>query len=256
MELSRRLKAVASLVDEGAVIADIGTDHAYIPIDLVRRHVVPRAIAMDVHAGPLERAREHVCDAGFEREIELRLSDGFEKLLPGEADCAILAGMGGGLVTRILKEHWDVTQSLGTCILQPQSEIAKVRAFLLREGFLVMEEQMVCEDGKYYPMMKVIPPDEKNVPDEKGAADEKNVPDGQETAVKREAWDEVQLRFGKLLLQERHPVLKEFLERELRLTRQIIEGMPAGGGERMERRRAELSLEEGYIREGLRHYEI
>lgn len=237
MELSRRLKAVAALVDEGACVADIGTDHAYIPIDLVRRRVVPRAIAMDVHAGPLERAREHVCEARLERAIELRLSDGFEKLLPGEADCAILAGMGGGLVMRILKAYWDVTCSLKTCILQPQSEIAKVRAFLLEEGFLVMEEQMVCEDGKYYPMMKVSPPDEKR------------------TGNERETWDEVQLRFGKLLLEKRHPVLKEFLERELRLTTQIIEGLPAGGGARMEHRRAELSSKLCHIRVGLKFYE-
>ncbi len=241
MELSKRLEAVASLVDEGAIVADIGTDHAYVPIDLVRRGIVSCAIAMDVNEGPLKRAARHVRAAGLGDKIELRLSDGLGALLPKEADCVILAGMGGGLVMRILKAHMDVTRSLKSCVLQPQSEIAKVRAFLLEEGFFIMDEQMIYEEGKYYPMMKALPPGKTYV-DERAR-------DGQGP------WDEVQLRYGKLLLENRHPVLKELLERDLSLSKRILQGLPVDGGERVEKRRAELSVELGYVREGLAYYE-
>ncbi len=235
MELSKRLQAVASLVDRCGCVADIGTDHAYVPIDLVRRGIASRAIAMDVHEGPLGRAACHVRGAGLEGKIELRLSDGLEKLSPGEADQVIMAGMGGALVTRILKGRMEVARDLEACVLQPQSEISKVRAFLLEEGFLIIEEQMVREDGKYYPMMRVLPPGKAQKDDGK--------------------WDEVQLRFGKRLLEDRHPVLKEFLKKNLRLTRQIMDGLPKGGGERVEERRAGLCLEMEHIRRGLEYYD-
>lgn len=237
MELSRRLQAVGSLVEKGDTIADIGTDHAYIPIELMQRRIIPYAIAIDIHKGPLERASEHIRAAELEKRIELRLSDGFEKLSPGEVDCAVLAGMGGGLTIKILKEHMDVTRSLKNCILQPQSEITKVRAFLIEEGFLIIEEEMVCEDGKYYPMMKVITPKK-------------------ELSKAAPMWDEVQLRFGKLLLKKKHPVLRQLLQRDLALTEEIVKNLPSDGGERIENRKNQLNREIGYIREGLKYYEM
>ena len=94
MELSKRLKAVADMVGTGSVLADIGTDHAYIPIWLVSRGSVPRAVAMDVNEGPLKRAQENILQNGLEEKIETRLSDGFKALAPGEADAAVIAGMG------------------------------------------------------------------------------------------------------------------------------------------------------------------
>ena len=102
--LSVRLKAVAELVSDGRCLADIGTDHAYIPIWLVKSGRISGAIAADVNRGPLQRALEHIRDNGLEDRIKLRLSDGFLALEPGEADSAVLAGMGGGLMIRILKE--------------------------------------------------------------------------------------------------------------------------------------------------------
>lgn len=136
MDLSKRLTAVASLVTAGYTVADIGTDHAYIPISLVERGTVPGAVAMDVNRGPLERAAENIRAHGLEGKIRTRLSDGFSALECGEADSAVIAGMGGGLTIRILKEGAAVASTLKECILQPQSEIEKVRAFLLEEGFL------------------------------------------------------------------------------------------------------------------------
>ena len=147
MELSKRLQAVAGLVTAGSVLADIGTDHAYIPIWLTESGRIRGAVAMDVNPGPLERAEENIREHGLKDHICTRLSDGFAALKPGEADCAVIAGMGGGLTVRILREGRSIVRTLKECILQPQSEIEKVRAFLLEEGFFFLREDMVEEDG-------------------------------------------------------------------------------------------------------------
>ncbi len=239
MELSKRLQAVANLVTAGYTVADIGTDHAYIPIYLVEKQLSPRVVAMDVNAGPLERAREHIRECGLAADIQLRLSNGFERLCPKETDAAVIAGMGGGLVMKILREHWDVTCSLKECILQPQSEIEKVRAFLLEEGFLFMQEDMVLDDGKYYPMMKVKPP-------------KKNGPAG----PVNEMWTGTELQYGKLLLEGRNVVLKQFLQREQDIRMEILEGLKQQSRERIALRKQELQKELEYIREGLEYYAV
>ena len=237
MELSIRLQAVADLVTAGLKFADIGTDHAYIPICLVESGKNPGAVAMDVNKGPLERAGEHVREHGLEEQISLRLSDGFAGLERGEVESAVLAGMGGGLMMRILKEGADVVNTLQECILQPQSEIEKVRAFLLEEGFLFIREDMVLDDGKYYPMMKVAPP-------------------GQKDTCSRERWSPVELRYGRLLLRDRNSVLRAFLEREIRLKKEILSALAGREGEQIRRRRDELQKELTYAEKGMEYYAL
>ena len=104
MELSKRLTAVAGLVTEGASVADIGTDHGYIPIYLIEQNLSPKVIAMDINKGPLERARIHIAGYGMSDRIETRLSDGLAAVKPKEVEEMIVAGMGGGLVIHILEE--------------------------------------------------------------------------------------------------------------------------------------------------------
>ena len=104
MELSRRLQAVEQFVTEGNRLADIGTDHGYVPIDLLLKGRLPSAIAMDVNEGPLRQARAHVSFYQLEDRIQLRLSDGLAALQKGEADTVLIAGMGGALTVRILEE--------------------------------------------------------------------------------------------------------------------------------------------------------
>ncbi len=237
MELSGRLQAVASLVTAGYRVVDIGTDHAYIPIYLIQEGLAATVIAMDVNRGPLKKAEEHVTANGMEGRIELRLSDGFEKLKPSEADAAVLAGMGGPLMLRILKEYPEVTLSLRELVLQPQSETAKVRAFLLEEGFLFIQEDMVKDDGKYYPMMKVVPPCHFG---------------GSEKSC--DAWNETEVRYGKLLLEMRNTVLKEYLEREKRIRQQILMGLKGQSGDRITKRKKDLGEELEYIQKGLEYY--
>ena len=154
------MKAVASMVTPGNVLADVGTDHGYVPISLVQRKKIPRAIAMDINKGPLQRACEHIAEFQLEELIETRLSDGVNKLKVGEVDSILIAGMGGELVIHILSEGMEVCRNAKELILQPQSELEKVRQFLREKKFKILDEDMIIEDGKYYPMMKVVPVDE------------------------------------------------------------------------------------------------
>ncbi len=234
MELSRRLQAVASLVTAGYKLADIGTDHAYIPIYLTENGIIPSAVAMDVRPGPLKRAKDHVQEHALEDKIELRLSDGLDKLRPGEAQCAVIAGMGGGLMIHILEQAGNSLAYLKECILQPQSETAKVRAFLLQEGFLFIEEKMVQEEGKYYPMMKVVPGKKEQ---------EQN-------------WSETELQYGRLLLEEKDPVLYEYLKREGNLKKQILKHLQNGGTKRIEDRKEQLRQELLCIEKGMKYYAV
>ena len=108
MMLSKRMQAVADLVPEAACLADIGTDHGYLPISLVQKGRVSRAIAMDVNAGPLDRASGHIEECGLGERIATRLSDGLTELGPGEADVVLIAGMGGPLTVRILERGKNI----------------------------------------------------------------------------------------------------------------------------------------------------
>ena len=154
------MKAVASMVTPGSVLADVGTDHGYVPISLVQHKKIPKAIAMDVNVGPLQRAREHIAEFQLEEFIETRLSDGVKELEVGEVDSILIAGMGGELVIRILTDGMEVCRNAKELILQPQSDLEKVRQFLREKKYKIVDEDMVIEDGKYYPMMKVVPVEE------------------------------------------------------------------------------------------------
>jgi len=148
MELSKRLRMNASFVTPGNRLADVGTDHGYIPIALCLEGVIPSALAMDVNPGPLERAKEHIQQFDLETDIHTRLSDGVQALCPGEADSVLIAGMGGALTVKILEAGEKVLASVKELILQPQSEIDKVRSYLLTHGYVIAGEKMVYEDGK------------------------------------------------------------------------------------------------------------
>jgi tRNA (adenine22-N1)-methyltransferase len=202
------MEAAAAMVSAGNILADVGTDHGYIPIELVQRGIVPSAIAMDLREGPLSRAREHIKERGLSDCIELRLSDGVSALSEGEADTVLIAGMGGELVIHILSDGADVCHSVRELILQPQSEIGEVRRFLRENGYRIVGEDMVLEDGKFYPMMRVVP----------GQQMERQT---QHYGFRKEVGD----LYGPILLQQQHPVLAAFLERECNQQTKILEGL-------------------------------
>jgi len=220
VRLSKRLETVASFVKPGSRVADVGTDHGFIPIELVRRGVASGAVAMDVRPGPLGRAREHIRQYGLEGSIELRLGDGVEKLCPGEADTVVIAGMGGPLVVHILEHGRHLWGDVGHWVLSPQSELDKVRRFLHGNGFDIVKEEMVAEEGKYYTVMD--------------AAFCGGRPGG------REEMTEMEYLYGPRLIEGKNKVLLEFLKREERQLGRIAEGLWGKAGRNAEVRRGEL----------------
>lgn len=232
MELSKRLQAVADLISMGMTVADVGTDHGYIPIYLLESKKSPKALAMDVNAGPLLRAKEHIAEHGLESFIETRQSDGVRNLQVGECDCVVIAGMGGALTTKILEEGQEVFRTLKEFVLQPQSELHKVRQYLREHDYSVIAEDMVFEDGKFYPMMKAV-----------------NCPDSE--------YSEEELYYGRLLLKDQHPILKTFLEKELGVKEAILESLHQESGAHIELRKRQIESEMERIKYALqRYYEV
>lgn len=224
------MTAVAHLVPECGLAADIGTDHGYVPVFLIEQKITDRVIAMDVNHGPLARAREHIAQCGLSDRIETRLSDGLSALKAGEADIMIAAGMGGGLIVRIMEEGESVVSSLKACILQPQSEIGKVRRYLTAHGLVIEKEDMVEEDGKFYPMMRAV-------------------------HGEPEYYEEYEYIYGKKLLMMRHPVLRKFLLREQTIKESIIMRLhEQEQSDGVRRRLDELGGETDYVRQALKCY--
>lgn len=232
MQFSKRLSAVASMVTEGNRLVDVGCDHGYLPLYLYLNKKIPSAIAMDVRPGPLSRAREHIAEYGLEKYIETRLSDGLSALSPGEGDTLTVAGMGGPLMERILMAKEEVRESFQELILQPQSDIPHFRRFLREIGWEIIEEEIVLEDGKFYPMMKAVRGEAQIIPED--------MPYTPEEA------------FGGLLLKKRHPVLKLYLERELRIRNGILEKLREAAADD---RRKEIEEERSLILAALEQYE-
>ena len=234
--LSKRLQAIAGMVPTGSVPADIGTDHGYIPIFLVQKGTVSHALAMDVRPGPLNRAREHIESCGLSERINVRLSDGLDHLDPGEADTLIIAGMGGALIERILslgKENGKL-EGIRCIILGAQSELPRVRSWILANGFSFDDEEMVEEDGKYYPIIRAVPDGgfvSDSGPVSKSGCESAGDPEPGEdcSSVKGQILREVLLEYGPVLLKKRHPVLREYLLREERLCGKIRDQILANG---------------------------
>lgn len=209
IQLSKRLKAVADLITGEGVLADIGTDHGYIPIYLVQTGRIPQAIAADIKEGPLLRAKEHIEKYGLGAYIETRLSDGAKKIAPGEAQILVLAGMGGGLMQRILSQSEEVFSVAKEVILQPQSEQEHLRRYLIAKGYQILAEDMVKEDGKYYPMMRISMT--KNG-DCKGKNPYENAGD-------------IGYVYGAYLLNDGHPLLQDFLKREEKIYTDLLQDL-------------------------------
>jgi len=135
-----------SLIRECEVLADIGTDHAYLPIKAVRGGLCKRAIACDIVEGPLKIAKKNIIAAGLENHIETRLGDGLEPLEENEADCVVIAGMGGMNIINILKAVSFVVPRL---ILQPQHDLEELRRFLHAKMYKI-NETLAHERSRFY----------------------------------------------------------------------------------------------------------
>lgn len=248
--LSKRLKAAADMVCPGSRVCDVGCDHGWVSIYLIEQGISKQVIATDVNCEPLGRARKHIRDRNLTDYIETRLSDGFKEIRPGEADTVIIAGMGGRLMQAILAAEPAKTAAFQELILQPQSEIPAFRRFLRQAGHTVRAEDMVVEDNKYYPLMKVIPaapvavkprqfqqqtelrPEQRQT-DPQSEQRQTKLQSGQwqtdlQSGQRQTATQSGQLqltpedRWGRLLLERRHPVLHQYLIRIVEHHKQII----------------------------------
>lgn len=220
--LSNRLEAVAQLVTMGNSVCDVGCDHGFVPIYLILQGISPKVLAMDVRKGPLQQAEEHIREYQLEAYIETRLSDGLISYRSGEADTLICAGMGGKLMRRILEADAAKTASFQELILQPQSELEQFRRFLRGWGYLLVDENMIEEDGKFYPMLKAVKEKKESLPYGEGCDN---------------FWQQMEDRYGPVLLQKKHPVLFRYLQREAHLDKEILRQLTAIGLDEEKRRR-------------------
>ncbi len=227
MNLSKRLTAVAGQITQGNTVADIGTDHGYIPIYMTLYKFSPKAYAMDVNEGPLNRALDNIHKYALEDKVITRLSDGLKGLSEGEAQSIVIAGMGGLLTIRILSDCPKVAASADELVLSPHSDVHLVREYLADNGYNIVNEDMVLEDGKFYFILKV---NHGNMVIE----------------------DEVEQYFGKYLIARRDETMRMFLEKEESKRLSILDKMAASSNET---RIKELQCELTVIRKALKFYD-
>ena len=196
--LSKRMETVVSMVSpQSFAVADVGCDHAYVSIALAQRKLADKVIAMDVRKGPLAIASGNVELYGLQDVIELRLSDGLEKLVPDEVETIIIAGMGGLLMKRILQEGKNILSGESirpVLILQPQSDIREIRIFLYQNAYHIVREQMLMEDGKYYTVLRAEPT-------------------RQEERSER-TYNETEWIYGRYELEHKDPILYDYLYKQ------------------------------------------
>lgn len=229
MELSNRLKEIAGMVTKGNVVCDVGTDHAYLAIYLIENEISPHVIAMDVAQGPLLKAERNISARGLCGAVETRLSDGVDKLLAGEAQTVVMAGMGGILICELLSKGEKVLASADELVLSPHTDVELVRGYLSRHGYRISQEKMLVEEGKYYIILRCLPGE----------------PD---------VLSDCERRYGKYLLERKDPVLRRYLQKEYQKLQTLYENLEGVCTERAAKRRKELTEEIDCVKEGVQYY--
>ena len=218
MQLTKRMQMIADMVRPANCAADIGTDHGYIPIWLAGKGIVHKMIAADVKSGPLERAKEHILACGLADRIDIRQGDGLTVLSPGEADCIIIAGMGGFLMIQILSQSPEVLVKAEELVLSPQSDLDAVRRYIHQSGFCIEAEDMIQEDGKFYIVMRCR--------------------HGEDCDYKPEDY-----LYGKTLIENSHPILIDYLQYKKQKLQEIMMNLARQDTEKCQKRLEELSEE-------------
>ena len=219
MKLTDRLLKIASLVTEGKRVADIGTDHGYIPVYLLNKNKVPFAILADVNKGPLDNARKEVRHNNLLDKTDLRLGSGIEVLKKGEVDEVIIAGMGGILISELLEANKEVSHSVDKLILQPMQAQDELRKYLFSNGYEILNEVLVKEDFRIYEILEV-----------------------KYTGNNTQVEDEIYFEVGKKLIENKDELLNEFIDKKVYKYNSIIEKLDGKSGEAVEQKREESKV--------------
>ena len=201
MELSKRLKRIAEHVDKCESVADIGTDHGYIPIYLVKEGICKKAIASDINKGPIEKAKVNVAFEGVSDKIKCLLGPGLNPLKVGEVNGVILAGMGGNLTRDILLVDMDKVKKYDFIILQPAQNPEVLREFLYKNDYEIIDEDLIKDEGRFYELFKVK---------------------YNENSEKLVFEDELEYEVSPLLREKNHPLFKEFIEEKINRCETIL----------------------------------
>ena len=199
--LSKRLETIAKFIQQGAAVADVGTDHGYIPVYLVQNNIAGRVIAADIENGPLLRARASAEEYGVSDRIEFILTDGLDGLRDQGIDTVVIAGMGGETIAGILeKAEWIRTESI-RLILQPQTKLAELSNWLNNNRYTILDETLVEDDGRIYTVLLVT------------------------AGNSRAPLSCAELYADRLLMEKRDPLLPRYLDRLIEKTKRTVDGM-------------------------------
>lgn len=209
------------LIPTTTSIADIGCDHGWVSIHLIEEKKASHVIAMDIAEGPLNSASNHVKETNHGNDIEVRLSDGAKGLALNdgvlEVNGILMAGIGGRLALRIIEDSLDKYKAADFTVLQVQSDLEYVRERLIQLGFRIVDEDIVCEDGKYYPAMRIIfDPDYKC------------------------ELTEAEAKYGPVLISKKHGCLTDMLQYKKSQYEAIASGIDVDGNEKNKARKADI----------------
>ncbi|WP_396424799.1 tRNA (adenine(22)-N(1))-methyltransferase [Lactococcus cremoris] len=204
IKLSKRLKAVADYVDKGAKLADIGSDHAYLPTYLVQKNEVEFAVASEVVKGPFEIAKNHVAQANLKENIQVRLANGLAAIENvDKIDTIVIAGMGGILISEILEAGKGKLSSVKRLILQANNHEDTLRQWLTEHQFVIKAEQILLEAGKFYEIIVAEP-----------------------TTNENPVLSANDLLFGPFLSKEKSVIFQQKWQKELNTLNKIIDRLP------------------------------
>ncbi|MDX5688052.1 class I SAM-dependent methyltransferase [Clostridioides difficile] len=219
MKLTDRLLKIASLVSDGKKIADIGTDHGYIPVYLLKEGKVPFAVLADVNKGPLDNAHKEVIQNNLLDKVDLRLGSGIEILEIGEVEEVIIAGMGGILISELLEAKKEVAHNVEKLILQPMQAQEELRYYLLNNGYEILEEVLVREDFRIYEIIVA-----KYT--------------GKNTIIE----DEIYYEVGIKLLENKDSLFNDFIEKKIKTYSSIVNKLEGKNGEAIDKKRKEREV--------------
>ncbi|HHV98559.1 MAG TPA: SAM-dependent methyltransferase [Clostridiaceae bacterium] len=224
MILRGRLKLVADMVPVCRTVCDVGTDHAYIPIYLIRQGICKTAIATDVNPGPIEKANINIRQYEMTDYIDTRIGDGLQPLKEQETEIIVIAGMGGQLICSILSEGIEKARNAKRLVIQPMGAVEDVRRWLYDNGFEITDEGLVMERNKIYNVISASWT-------------------GQQTN-----YDIIDLYVGRRLIEKNDPLLKTYIKRELNKIDTAINGLRKSRQDNRDALEKNINLRDEFIK--------